>query len=265
MAPVRVSRAFRLPIIAVMTALALSGCMHTTGPVAVAQPQSDLDYMAYGQPYNAAPAYAVAPPSGVADSGGGAIAALRNSFASSPRSYASAPAVYDAAPAPMVYAAAPAPRAYDSAYRLDAGDRLRVVVYGQEGLTNTYAIDAGGAITLPLIGSVAARGRTPAGLAAEISAKLRNGYIREPSVAVEIESYRPFFILGEVQAPGQYPYVPNMSVESAVAIAGGFSPRARRDSVTLTHTDASGPMRVVVPLGTPLSPGDTVQVGERWF
>jgi polysaccharide biosynthesis/export protein len=265
MAPVRVSRAFRLPIIAVMTALALSGCMHTTGPVAVAQPQSDLDYMAYGQPYNAAPAYAVAPPSGVVDSGGGAIAALRNSFASSPRPYASAPAVYDAAPAPMVYAAAPAPRAYDSAYRLDAGDRLRVVVYGQEGLTNTYAIDAGGAITLPLIGSVAARGRTPAGLAAEISAKLRNGYIREPSVAVEIESYRPFFILGEVQAPGQYPYVPNMSVESAVAIAGGFSPRARRDSVTLTHTDASGPMRVVVPLGTPLSPGDTVQVGERWF
>jgi polysaccharide export outer membrane protein len=263
MAPVRVSRAFRLPIITIMTALALSGCMQTTGPVAVAQPQSDLDSMAYGQPYNAAPAYAAAPPSGVADSGG-AIAALRNSFASTSRPYASAP-VYAAAPAPAGYAAARTPAAYDSAYRLDAGDKLRVVVYGQEGLTNTYAIDAGGSITMPLIGSVAARGRTPAGLAAEISAKLRNGYIREPSVAVEIESYRPFFILGEVQAPGQYPYVPNMSVESAVAIAGGFSPRARRDSVTLTHTDASGPMRVAVPLGTPLSPGDTVQVGERWF
>jgi polysaccharide export outer membrane protein len=264
MAPVRVSRAFRLPITAIMTALALSGCMHMTGPVAVAQPQSDLDDMAYGQPYNSAPAYAgVAPDSG----GSGAIAALRNSFASSPRSYgyAPAPVVYAAAPAPMVYAAAPVPVAYDSAYRLDAGDKLRVMVYGQEGLTNTYAIDAGGSITMPLIGSVAARGRTPAGLAAEITAKLRNGYIREPSVAVEIESYRPFFILGEVQAPGQYPYVPNMSVESAVAIAGGFSPRARRDSVTITHTDASGPMRVVVPLGTPLSPGDTVQVGERWF
>ena len=266
MAPVRVSRAFRLPIITIMTALALSGCMQTTGPVAVAQPQSDLDSMAYGQPYNAAPAYAAAAPSGVADSGGGgAIAALRNSFASSPRPYASAPAVYDAAPAPMVYAAAPAPRAYDSAYRLDAGDKLRVVVYGQEGLTNTYAIDAGGSITMPLIGSVAARGRTPAGLAAEISAKLRNGYIREPSVAVEIDSYRPFFILGEVQAPGQYPYVPNMSVESAVAIAGGFSPRAKRDRVTLTHTDSSGSSRYIVPLGTSLSPGDTVLVGERWF
>ena len=89
--------------------------------------------------------------------------------------------------------------------------------------------------------------------------------VREPSVAVEIDSYRPFFILGEVAAPGQYPYVPNMSVESAVAIAGGFTPRARRDRVTLTHADGAGPSRMVVPLGTALGPGDTVQVGERWF
>jgi polysaccharide export outer membrane protein len=164
------------------------------------------------------------------------------------------------------YAMAPAmPVRYDAAYQLDAGDKLRVVVYGQEGLTNTYAIDAGGSITMPLIGAVPARGRTPAALAAEIGARLRNGYIREPSVAVEIDSYRPFFILGEVAAPGQYPYVPNMSVESAVAIAGGFTPRARRDRVTLTHADGAGPSRTVVPLGTALGPGDTVQVGERWF
>ena len=164
------------------------------------------------------------------------------------------------------YAMAPAmPVRYDAAYRLDAGDKLRVVVYGQEGLTNTYAIDAGGSITMPLIGAVPARGRAPSGLAADIGARLRNGYIRDPSVAVEIDSYRPFFILGEVAAPGQYPYVPNMSVESAVAIAGGFTPRARRDRVTLTHTDGAGPARMVVPLGTALGPGDTVQVGERWF
>ena len=169
------------------------------------------------------------------------------------------------APVPVAYAAAPMPVRYGGAYRLDAGDRLRVVVYGQEGLTNTYAIDAGGSITMPLIGSVPARGRTPAGLAADISARLRNGFIRDPSVAVEIEAYRPFFILGEVAAPGQYPYVPNMTVESAVAIAGGFSPRALRDRVTLTHADASGSSRIVVPLGTAISPGDTVLVGERWF
>jgi polysaccharide export outer membrane protein len=263
MAKVRFARVFRLPIIAVMTAMVLSGCMHATGPVA--QPQGDLDSLAYGQPYGSAPAGAVSAPSDVADSGG-AISALRNSFAaSSRRSYAPAPVIYAAAPQPVAYAVAPIPVAYDAAYRLDAGDRLRVVVYGQEGLTNTYAIDAGGSITMPLIGSVPARGRTPAGLAAEITAKLRNGYIREPSVAVEIEAYRPFFILGEVAAPGQYPYVPNMSVESAVAIAGGFSPRARRDRVTLTHTDGSGSIRVVVPLGTSISPGDTLLVGERWF
>ena len=247
----RVARAFRLPIIAAIAALVLSGCIHASGPVAVAQPQSDLDSLAYGQSYIAAPA-----PSGAADSGG-AISALRNAFAASPRR--------GYAPAPVAYAAEPMPVAYDSSYRLDAGDKLRVVVYGQDGLTNTYAIDAGGSITMPLIGAVPARGRTPAGLASEISGKLRRGYIRDPSVAVEIESYRPFFILGEVAAPGQYPYVPNMSVESAVAIAGGFSPRARRDSVTLTHTDGSGSMRVLAPLGTALSPGDTVLVGERWF
>jgi polysaccharide export outer membrane protein len=249
MAPVRVASAFRLPITAIMTALALSGCMRTPGPVAIAQP-GDLDSMAYGQPYNPAP------PVAAADSGGSAIAALRSGFAGPRHAYAAVP---------VAYAAAPMPVAYDAAYHLDAGDRLRVVVYGQEGLTNTYAIDAGGSITMPLIGSVPARGKTPAGLAADITAKLRNGYIREPSVAVEIEAYRPFFILGEVAAPGQYPYVPNMSVESAVAIAGGFSPRARRDRVTLTHTDASGPSRIVVPLGTPVAPGDTVLVGERWF
>ena len=173
---------------------------------------------------------------------------------------------YGTAPVPLAvaYAAAP-PTRYDTAYRLDAGDRLRVVVYGQEGLTNSYAIDAGGSITMPLIGSVPARGRTPASLAADISAKLRNGFIREPSVAVEIEAYRPFFILGEVAAPGQYPYVPNMTVESAVAIAGGFSPRALRDRVTITHNDPAGSMRTIVPLGTAISPGDTVLVGERWF
>jgi polysaccharide export outer membrane protein len=258
MAPVRFARAFSLPILA--AAFAVSGCMQTVAPVAIT-PGGDLDAMAYGQPYGA-------PASAVADnSGGGAISALRNAM-NAPRTYTMAAPVPAPAAAPAAYAsyaAAPMPVRYDAGYRLDAGDKLRVVVYGQEGLTNTYAIDAAGSITMPLIGQVPARGRSPASLASEITGRLRNGYIREPSVAVEIESYRPFFILGEVQAPGQYPYVPNMTVESAIAIAGGFSPRARRDLVTVTHTDANGVGRYVVPLGTALGPGDTVQVGERWF
>jgi polysaccharide export outer membrane protein len=231
-------RGVRAQIICLMAAPALAGCMQTGNQVAMA-PHNDLDSLAYGQ--TAQSSY----PAALATS-------PRATYAATP--VASTTAVADA------YAAAPV-GAHDAPYRLDAGDKLRVVVYGQEGLTNTYAIDAGGSITMPLIGAVAARGKTPARLAGDISARLRNGYIREPSVAVEVETYRPFFILGEVAAPGQYPYVPNMSVESAVAIAGGFTPRAKRDNVTLTH-DAG---RVVVPPTTSISPGDTILVGERWF
>jgi len=241
-------RGVRAAMGCVVVALGLAGCMQTTYPVA-STPRSDLDAMTYGEPQPSYSSY----PTASADSGG-AVAALRASLANSPRN------TYAAA-TPAAYAYTAAASAHDAPYHLDAGDRLRVVVYGQEGLTNTYAIDAGGSITMPLIGAVAARGKTPAGLAADISARLRNGYIREPSVAVEVETYRPFFILGEVAAPGQYPYVPNMSVESAVAIAGGFSPRAKRDSVTLTHSAS----RTIVPLGTPIGPGDTILVGERWF
>jgi polysaccharide export outer membrane protein len=173
--------------------------------------------------------------------------------------YAGPPPAIEGTVTPVAYAG-------EGVYRLDAGDRLRIVVYGQEGLTNSYAVDAGGAVTLPLIGAVPARGLTPAELAQRIAAKLRNGYIREPYVAAEVEAYRPFFILGEVAAPGQYPYVPNLTVESAVAIAGGYSPRARKGEVELTRTERNGvPVRATVPPGTLLKPGDTVVVAERWF
>jgi polysaccharide export outer membrane protein len=118
---------------------------------------------------------------------------------------------------------------------------------------------------MPLIGAVAARGHTPAELSRAVAARLRQGYIRQPHVAVEIETYRPFFILGEVTFPGQYPYVANMTVETAVAIAGGFSPRAQRAFVTISRPWASEVTRNTVPLNTPVRPGDTVVVAERWF
>src|SRR5664279_3402594 len=121
-------RGVRAVTIALLAALALSGCMHRSAPIAVVQPQGDLDSMAYGQAYGMAPA-----------------------------------------PAAVAYAAAPMPAAYDVAYKLDAGDKLRVVVYGQEGLTNTYAIDAGGSNTMPLIGSVPARGENPPAIATALS------------------------------------------------------------------------------------------------
>ena len=163
--------------------------------------------------------------------------------------------------APVSYAYA----ATDEPYRLDAGDKLRIVVYGQDGLTNTYAVDASGSITMPLIGAVGARGLTPAELAAAVTARLKRGYLREPYVAAEVETYRPFFILGEVTAPGQYPYVPNLTVESAVAIAGGYTPRAYRGEILLTRTASGAAVRVAAPPATLLKPGDTILVQERWF
>lgn len=184
----------------------------------------------------------------------------RGLFNRSPR------APYYAAPAPMGGPYAAAPYGYaPPAYTLDAGDRLRIVVFGQDGISNTYIVDAGGNVTLPLIGAIPARGFGTAQLSQMISERLRQGYVREPHVTVEVEGYRPFFILGEVTNPGQYPYSPNMTVETAVAIAGGFAPRASKGSVKITRNLPGQQMRGDVPLSFPLKPGDTVVVGERWF
>ena len=174
---------------------------------------------------------------------------------------------FGARPAPELYAYAPAatPAPAMAHYTLDSGDRLRVVVFGQEGLTNSYLVSATGQIDMPLIGAVVARGETTDQLAGRIAAKLRDGYIREPHVAVEIEAYRPFFILGEVTQPGQYPYVANMTAETAIAIAGGFTPRAFRRNIILTRTANGVATRMTVPLTFPLRPGDTLNVQERWF
>src|SRR5436190_11765206 len=153
----------------------------------------------------------------------------------------------------------------DGPYTLDSGDKLRIVVFGQDTLSNNYTVDAQGAVTLPLVGAVEARGRTTAQLSGAIAGRLKSGYVRDPSVAVEIDTYRPFFVLGEVAFPGQYPYVPNMTVENAIAIAGGFTPRAAKDTVTITRKVQGEPSRFVLPLRYPLRPGDTVEVSERWF
>jgi polysaccharide export outer membrane protein len=153
----------------------------------------------------------------------------------------------------------------DGPYTLDSGDKLRIVVFGQDALSNNYNVDAQGQVSLPLIGTVEARGLTTSQLGGAIAARLRQSFIRDPSVAVEIETYRPFFVLGEVTFPGQYPYVPNMTVENAIAIAGGFTPRASKDKVTITRKIRGVPARIILPLRNPLRPGDTIEVAERWF
>ena len=204
-----------------------------------------------GQPYTA-PAYAT--PAYTAPAY--AAPAYRTPVATA---YSGYPAAAVAAPA--AYAAPP----QQTAYTLDSGDRLRVVVFGQDGLTNSYVVDASGDIAMPLIGSVTARGLTTDQLSSRIADLLRQGYVRDPHVAVEVEAYRPFFILGEVTQPGQYPYVANMTVETAVAIAGGFTPRGYKQYVVISRNYGGQAYRFKTPITAQIQPGDTIQVEERWF
>ena len=119
-------------------------------------------------------------------------------------------------------------------YRLDAGDRVRVIVFGQDNLSRVYGIDSNGLIAMPLVGQLRARGLTPYQLSLDIAAELKRKYIKDPKVSVEVETYRPFFILGEVNKPGGYPYVNGMTAEAAVAIAEGYTERAKKRMVRLT-------------------------------
>lgn len=150
-------------------------------------------------------------------------------------------------------------------YTLSAGDRLRVIVFGQDNLSNIYAVDGGGRIAMPLIGSVQIGGQSTGQAAKTIEGKLAAGFVREPHVTVEIDGYRPFYILGEVTTSGQYPYVNGMAVETAVAIAAGFGPRAARDYAILTREGKGGLVSGVVPMTYPVRPGDTIVIKERFF
>ena len=175
--------------------------------------------------------------------------------------YAQAPQAY--VQAPQAYASAPS--GGQQSYTLDSGDKLRVVVFGQDGITNSYTVDAGGNISLPLVGSVPARGYGTQQLSQMIAERLKQGYVREPHVSVEVEGYRPFFILGEVRQPGQFPYVTGMTVEMAVAIAGGYGDRANERKARLSRRVGGITEVIDVPRDVELEPGDTIYVYERFF
>ena len=150
-------------------------------------------------------------------------------------------------------------------YRLDSGDNLRITVFEQDELTNSYAVDKAGYIAFPLVGAVAARGRTIKQVEAAVAKKLADGFIRDPDVSVEVATYRPFFIMGEVASGGQYTYTPGMTVQNAVAIAGGFSPRAAERDVDVTRNVNGKVLSGRVLVTDPILPGDTIVVRERLF
>jgi polysaccharide export outer membrane protein len=163
-------------------------------------------------------------------------------------------AAYDAGPADL-----------NGPYILDTGDRLRVFVYGQPNLSRAYTVDQDGRISVPLIGDVEARGRTTDDLAHAIRGRLGAEFVRDPQVTVDVLQNRPFFILGEVKAAGQYPYVSGMTVETAVAIAGGYSDRASDRQFRVTRRKNGYVEQLEAPSEYLIQPGDTVYVYERFF
>lgn len=150
-------------------------------------------------------------------------------------------------------------------YTLDSGDRLRVSVFEQEGLTNTYTVDQAGYIAFPLIGQVPARGSSLPKLEKLIAQKLQQGYLRDPDVSIEIDRYRSIFVMGEVGQSGQYSYVPGMTIQNAIAVAGGYSPRAALRDVDVTRKINGQILTGRVPITDPVMAGDTIYVRERLF
>lgn len=154
---------------------------------------------------------------------------------------------------------------HSNGYLVGAGDRLTIRVVGQPDLTGDYIVDGSGLISFPLIKSVKVGGLTAPQIRSLIAARLRQGFLRNPSVSVQTTNMRPFFILGEVNRAGNFPYQNGMTVQNAIAIAGGYSARANQKDVMLTRKDATGTQTRKVPVTTQLYPGDIVFVRERWF
>jgi polysaccharide export outer membrane protein len=151
-------------------------------------------------------------------------------------------------------------------YLLGPGDQLSIRIYDQAQLSGAYQIDDSGNVDMPLLGLVRAKGRSTDGLAAAIVSALQaGGLILHPSVAVEISTYRPFYILGEVNTPGQYPFRPGMTVLTAISIAGGFTYRACEDYAGVTRDMGNGPAQYRAPMSALVQPGDVITIFERRF
>ena len=155
--------------------------------------------------------------------------------------------------------------AEDREYRLGAGDRVNVIVYGHEDLSGEFEVDSAGRLSLPLIQVVHAAGLTEQELEEAITQKLKPDYLLNPRVSVDILTYRPFYILGEVNNPGSYPYATGMTIVNAVALGGGYTYRAKKNGVTIIR--ASDPEQKKIPANhaTKVFPGDIIEVSERFF
>jgi polysaccharide export outer membrane protein len=155
-----------------------------------------------------------------------------------------------------------------NAYQLDTGDKVRIVVFEQDSLTGTYEVSSTGKIMMPLIGEVQARGNTVQSLARSVRAKLASGFLRDPDVSAELTTSRPFYIHGEVTRSGAYAFAPGMTMERAIALAGGLTQRADPTVFAVDRLDGTSnqtPVTQYLGLRDAVVPGDTIYVRERLF
>jgi polysaccharide export outer membrane protein len=160
---------------------------------------------------------------------------------------------------------APAAATSNFDYRLGAGDKLRIIVFGEESLTGEFFVSGSGKVSFPLIGEVEAVGKSIPELQQAIEAKLADGYLKQPKVSAEVLNYRPFYILGEVMKPGEYPYTNGLTVLNAVATASGFTYRADKHKVFIRRASTTGEISEPLTPTTAVEPGDTIRIGERIF
>lgn len=181
--------------------------------------------------------------------------------------FAALPGTGRAQTAPQAAIAAPdaAPAAVESDYQLGAADKVRIIVFNEPSLSGEFFVNTAGALSLPLIGDVTARGKTLNQVAAAITDQLKGRYVLQPRVSIDVLTFRPFYILGEVNKAGEYPYSTGLTVDAAVALAGGFTYRANRKKVFVRHINDDQPERVELSPDLKVMPGDTIRIGERYW
>ncbi len=168
---------------------------------------------------------------------------------------------------PAITALAQAPTgSADQSYKLGAGDKLHIDVFGQPELSGNFVVDGSGSVQLPLVGQVKAAGLSSVEFEKEVAKAYQAGqYLKDPQVSVQVSDYRPFYIIGEVNKPGEYPYVNGMTVLNAVALAGGFTWRGDDSVVYIRRNGDTQERKYPADQTTNIRPGDVVRVGERYF
>lgn len=150
-------------------------------------------------------------------------------------------------------------------YKLGVADKVRIIVFNEDTLSGEFTVSDNGTLSLPLIGDVKAIGRTPREVISDIEAKLADGYLRQPRVSLDVLTYRPFYILGEVSKPGEYPYSSGLTALNAVARAEGFTYRANKKKIFIKRFNETTEREYKLDSGVVIYPGDTVRIGERYF